>query len=165
MGNNPMNFNDCAKCPVEQVSWDDAQSFINKLNAKNDGFIYRLPTEAEWEYACRAGTTGDYYGDPDSIAWYVKNSGNKSHPVGQKQPNAFGLYDMSGNVSEWCQDWYGDYSSGEVTDPTGAVSGSKRVLRGNSWSNYVNSPARRNRGNPTDRSYAAVGFRVAARPK
>ena len=106
-GTNPSKFKGCSDCPVEQVSWNDTKEFISKLNAKNDGFIYSLPTEAQWEYAARAGTTGDHYGDIDSIAWYDSNSANKTHAVGQKQPNAFGLYDMSGNVEEWVQDWFG----------------------------------------------------------
>jgi len=108
MGNNPSGFKDCGNCPVENVSWDDAQSFIAKLNAQNDGFKYRLPSEAEWEYAARSGTTGDYAGNLDSMAWYSANSGSKTHPVGTKQANAWGLYDMHGNVWEWCQDWYSD---------------------------------------------------------
>ena len=97
MGNNPSSDKSCGEnCPVEKVSWDDAQEFIKKLNAMNDGYTYRLPSEAEWEYACRAGTTGDDAGDLDSMAWYGKNSDDKMHPVGQKQPNAWGLYDMHG---------------------------------------------------------------------
>ncbi len=168
MGSNPSYFTDCpkSKCPVEMVSWDDAQSFISRLNAKNDGYQYRLPTEAEWEYACRAGTTGDHYDYLDLIAWYDKNSGNKTHPAGGKKANAFGLYDMSGNVWEWCQDWYGDYSSGEVTDPTGAGSGQYRVLRGGSWLDFANysRSALRYRVDPSYR-IGSFGFRVAATPR
>ncbi len=160
-GSNPSSFKNCPKCPVENVSWDDTQEFIRKLNAKNDGYKYRLPTEAEWEYAARAGTTGDFYGNPDSIAWYGDNSGGKIHPVGQKQANAFGLYDMSGNVWEWCQDWFGEYPSGTVTNPTGATSGSFRVVRGGSWDDtagYLRS-AFRNLYAPSKRS-SFLGFRV-----
>src|SRR6185295_12837821 len=104
MGDNPSNFKG-ANLPVEKVSWNDAQDFLLKLNAR-DGYTYRLPTEAEWEYACRAGSMGDFAGELDDVAWYDKNSGSKTHPVGQKRPNVWGLYDMHGNVSEWCSDWY-----------------------------------------------------------
>jgi len=137
---NPSRFQDCGgNCPVEQVSWDDAQNFVNKLNEGNDGFRYRLPTEAEWEYACRAGTTGDYVVKPDEMGWYGDNSDMRTHLVGQKQANAFGLYDMLGNVSEWCQDWYDAnyYASSPATDPQGPVSGQFRVLRGGSFSDYA----------------------------
>ncbi len=134
MGNNPSHFSGCDdNCPVENVSWEDAQEFIKRLNGKGEG-TYRLPTEAEWEYACRSGTTGAYSGSLDEMGWYDKNSGDKTHPVGQKKANAFGLYDMHGNVWEWTADWYESYSSGSVTDPTGASSGSDRVLRGGSYS-------------------------------
>ena len=141
MGNNPSNFKgDLAepyiKLPVEQVSWDDAQNFINKLNELNDGFRYRLPTEAEWEYACRAGTTGDYAGNLGEMAWYSENSGSKTHPVGGKQPNAWGLFDMHGNVWEWCQDWYHDSYNGAPGDASAWLSRGEqkyRVLRGGSW--------------------------------
>src|ERR1700693_5907758 len=99
MGTNPSHFSSCGlDCPVEQVSWDDCQEFIGKLNAQVPGESFRLPTEAEWEYASRAGTEGATYGNLDEIAWYVGNAGDSTHPVGQKKPNAFGLYDMIGNV-------------------------------------------------------------------
>jgi formylglycine-generating enzyme required for sulfatase activity len=135
MGSNPSDFKDCDQCPVEEVSWNDAQEFIRKLNAMSDGFVYRLPTEAEWEYAGRAGTTGEYAGNLDAMAWYSENSGGKSHPVGQKQPNAFGLYDMHGNVWEWCQDLYHDSYNGAPIDGSAWESGGgqKRVMRGGSW--------------------------------
>jgi formylglycine-generating enzyme required for sulfatase activity len=141
MGTSPSEF-DGLQNPVETVSWDDAVEFCRKLSAmpaeKKAGYVYRLPTEAEWEYACRAGTTTEYsFGDSESklgeYAWYAKNSGHTTHPVGKKKPNAWGLYDMHGNVYEWCQDWYGDHPSGSVTDPTGAASGRGRVLRGGSF--------------------------------
>ncbi len=159
MGNNPSHFKG-DNLPVETVSWDDAQEFIKKLNAKGEG-TYRLPTESEWEYAARAGTTGDYAGNLDSMAWYGANSGNKTHEVGTKQANAFGLYDMHGNVWEWCQDWYGEYSSSAQTDPTGASSGSFRVSRGGSWLNYggLLRSANRNSYTPSDR-YFNLGFRL-----
>jgi formylglycine-generating enzyme required for sulfatase activity len=107
--------------PVETVSRTDAQDFLDKLNARNDGYRYRLPTEAEWEYAARAGTAGPYAGALDDIAWYAGNSGDETHPVGQKKPNQWGLYDMEGNVREWVSDWYSRtyYSSSPAADPPG----------------------------------------------
>jgi formylglycine-generating enzyme required for sulfatase activity len=167
MGNNPSNFKDCGgNCPVEQVSWDDAQNFINKLNESNDGFRYRLPTEAEWEYACRAGTTGDYAGILSEMAWYGKNSGSKTHAVGGKQPNAWGLADMHGNVWEWCQDWYHETYYGAPTDGSAWLSGGEqeyRVLRGGSWGNYAEGlrSAVRDYGAPDSR-VSFNGFRVIA---
>ncbi len=136
MGNNPSHFKDGANLPVEFVSWDDVQEFIKRLNAKNDGYHYRLPTEAEWEYACRAGTTGDYAGNGDEMAWYDKNAGGKTHPIGQKKPNHWGVYDMHGNVWEWCADWYDEkyYKQSPEVDPTGPSTGLGRVHRGGSWS-------------------------------
>jgi len=139
MGHNP-SFKKCDTCPVNQVSWDDAQLFLAQLNERNDGFYYRLPSEAEWEYACRAKTIGDYAGDLDSIAWYYKNSGSgyNAHPVGTKQANGWGLYDMHGNVMEWCQDlFHGNYNGAPVDGSTweaGADKGYRvlRVLRGGS---------------------------------
>lgn len=135
MGNNPSYFKGCGgNCPVEEVSWDDAQNFINKLNESNDGLRYRLPSEAEWEYACRAGTTGEYYAvNVDDIGWYFYNSGQKTHIVGGKQPNAFGLYDMSGNVFEWCGDRYHPNYDGAPNDGSTWLSGGhvlKAVARG-----------------------------------
>jgi formylglycine-generating enzyme required for sulfatase activity len=135
MGNNRSFFKG-AKLPVEQVAWDEAQSFVNKLNERGDGFIYRLPSEAEWEYACRAGTIGDYAGDLNDMAWYLDNSEKGTHPVGLKKPNAFGLYDMHGNVFEWCQDTYHQNYKGAPTDGSAWVEGGEpnsRVLRGGSW--------------------------------
>jgi formylglycine-generating enzyme required for sulfatase activity len=134
MGSNPSYFSNCGDgCPVEQVSWNDVQEFISRLNQREGTDKYRLPTEAEWEYAARAGSQADRYGDIDDIAWYVGNSGNKSHLVGQKRPNALGLYDMLGNVWEWCKDWKGDYSTGSVTDPIGPTLGLRRIYRGGGW--------------------------------
>lgn len=162
MGSNPSSFDECGgNCPVENVSWDDAQGFISRLNSRGGDYIYRLPTESEWEYAARAGTTGDYAGNLDSMAWYTSNSDGRTHPSGTKQPNAWGLYDMHGNVWEWVQDWYGAYPSGEVTDPQGPTSGSGRVIRGGGWIDsaaYCRS-AYRNRGSPGYRSYY-LGFRL-----
>jgi len=152
--------------PIESVSWDDAQSFITKLNESNDGYTYRLPTEAEWEYACRAGTTGDYAGKLSEMAWYSENSANRTHSVGQKQPNAWGLLDMHGNVSEWCQDWYHDSYSGAPTDGSAWLSNGEpkyRVLRGGSW-NVGAAAVRSASRNAFTRDYRGVsaGFRVVA---
>src|SRR5258708_22079147 len=122
--------------PVEQVAWDEAQSFIKKLNERGDGFVYRLPSEAEWEYACRAGTIGDYAGDINDMAWYLDNSEKGTHAVGTKKPNAFGLYDMHGNVFEWCLDTYHQNYKGAPNDGSAWVEGGEpnsRVLRGGSW--------------------------------
>ena len=146
--------------PWRQVSWDDCQAFCRKLGA---GF--RLPTEAEWEYACRAGTKGPYAGNLDDLAWYGENSGKTTHPVGQKKPNAWGLYDMHGNVWEWCSDWYGDYPAGAVTDPTGPGTGSLRVIRGGSWHDDAGHCRSAHRdgfspGYPDDR----LGLRLAFSP-
>jgi formylglycine-generating enzyme required for sulfatase activity len=139
MGSNPSFFKGLT-LPVEQVSWGDAVSYCAKLTARElaagrivAGQAYRLPTEAEWEYAARAGTTGPYAGELGSMGWYDDNSGLKTHAVKGKKANGWGVYDMHGNVWEWCSDWYGDYSSESVTDPTGATSGSFRVDRGGSW--------------------------------
>ncbi len=137
MGSNPSSFKDCGDdCPVENVSWNDVQEFINRLNRMEKTYKYRLPTEAEWEYVARAGSqTAYYFGDSDDnlgdFSWYHKNSEDKTHSVGLKKPNARGLYDLYGNVWQWVQDRYsGDYPSTESTDPTGALEGSLRVLRG-----------------------------------
>jgi len=160
MGSNPSYFKNCDNCPVEQVSWDDVQEFIRKLNAKGEG-VYRLPTEAEWEYAARAGTTGDYAGNLDSMAWYSANAGGKTHEVATKQANAWGLYDMHGNVWEWVADWYGSYPSGSVSNPTGATSGSGRVDRGGGWFSDAGSARSADRisNTPSDR-LSDLGFRV-----
>ncbi|MBU4184636.1 MAG: SUMF1/EgtB/PvdO family nonheme iron enzyme [Proteobacteria bacterium] len=137
MGGNPSYFKEGDDYPVENVSWNDAQKFIRKLSALNNNkYKFRLPTEAEWEYACRSGGKPETYSGSDRIdrvAWYSGNSGGRSHRVGTKAPNGLGLYDMSGNVWEWCQEWYGDYPSGHVTDPKGPSSGSTRVNRGGAW--------------------------------
>ena len=134
MGTNPSSFSGCGRCPVDKVSWNDAQEFIRRLNARAGVTRYRLPTEAAWEYAARAGASGDRYaGNLDAIAWYDENSGDRTHPVGQKRPNAFGLHDMLGNVYEWVQDWFGGYPGGSVTDPQGPGLSSQRVSRGGSW--------------------------------
>ena len=140
MGSNPSNFKGDQR-PVEKVSWDDCQTFIQKLNQLT-GRKFRLPTEAEWEYAARGGnkSRGYKYSGSNTIsavAWYDDNSSSSTHDVKTKQANELGLYDMSGNVWEWCQDWYGSYSSGAQTNPTGALRGSSRVNRGGCWFNFA----------------------------
>jgi hypothetical protein len=162
MGNNPAHFKGDDRRPVEQVSWEDAVCFCEALSTQTGG-MYRLPTEAQWEYACRAGTTGARYGDLDAVAWYVDNGRMNTKPVGQKQPNAWGLYDMLGNVDEWCQDWYErDYPSEPQRDPKGPPSGDFRVIRGGDWYTHAQycRAAQRADYTPTGR-YDGVGFRPA----
>jgi len=134
------SFHKGSERPVERVSWEMAMAYCADLSAQEraagrlpPGYEYTLPTEAQWEYACRAGTTGKYAGEIAALAWYEGNSGGETHPVAQKQPNAWGLYDMHGNVQEWCADWYGAYPGGRVDDPSGPISGIYRVMRGGSW--------------------------------
>ena len=136
MGSNPSHFKG-SNLPVEEVSWEDCQEFITKLNALT-GKNFRLPTEAEWEFAARGGNNSRGYKYSGSntlsnVAWYDDNSGSQTHPVGTKSPNELGIYDMSGNVWEWCSDWYGNYSSSSQYNPTGSISGSRSVFRGGSW--------------------------------
>ena len=161
--------------PADSITWDDASAFCRRLSAlpaeKPAGNLYRLPTEAEWEYACRAGTTSNYsFGDDRSVlgqyAWFHANSEKTTQPSIEyssesRKPNAWGLYDMHGNVWEWCQDWHGKYPHGSVRDPTGPTSGSRRVLRGGSWGDsaeYCRS-AFRGKDEPSSRRYV-IGFRV-----
>jgi formylglycine-generating enzyme required for sulfatase activity len=194
MGGNPSYISACGDdCPVESVSWNDVQDFIRKLNSRVEDGTFRLPYEAEWEYAARAGSDGHFSlpcGDYESsncrgtvpcldrIGWYDENSGGKIHPAGKKSPNSWGLYDMHGNVWEWCQDWKGAYPSGSLTDYQGPGSGKYRVLRGGSWGSsarYLRSADRsgtwsndnwglrladRYRMEPGDRS-RSLGFRLA----
>ena len=164
MGSNPSHFKG-DDLPVEQVSWNDCQDFISKLNAMT-GKRFRLPSEAEWEYAARGGkkSRGYQYSGSNTIgdvAWYDGNSSSMTHAVGTKQPNELGIYDMAGNVCEWCQDWYGSYSSSPQTNPIGAVSGSRRVGRGGSW-NYSAGGCRSScRGSRAPGSrYFNLGFRL-----
>lgn len=152
--------------PVEQVSWNDCQDFISNLNAVT-GEHFRLPTEAEWEFAARGGNKSRGYkyagsNTIDNIAWYWDNSNSETHNVATKQANELGLYDMSGNVWEWCYDWYGSYSSSAQTNPTGPTSGSARVARGGSWSYYGRScrTSDRDNGTPSHRIFN-IGFRLA----
>jgi formylglycine-generating enzyme required for sulfatase activity len=165
MGDNPSNFRGCENCPVEWVSWFDVQRYISKLNIQT-GKNYRLPTEAEWEYAAKGGKSSKGYNysgsnDLNSVAWNKDNSGSKTHAVGGKQANELGVYDMTGNVWEWCSDWYGTYSSNSETNPKGASEGQYRVLRGGSWSNYADycRTADRIRNDPDHRTYNN-GFRL-----
>ena len=171
MGSDPayLNFKGCDQCPVERVSWNEAQDFIIKLNQKT-GKTYRLPTEAEWEYAAKGGnkSKGYTYSGSNSlgdVAWYSDNSDSKTHPVGQKQPNELDLFDMTGNVWEWCSDWYGAnyYQSSPSSNPKGASSGSRRVYRGGSWW-YIASDCRvANRRTCTpDFGYNGIGFRLVS---
>jgi formylglycine-generating enzyme required for sulfatase activity len=177
MGTNPSYFqkrvirkSDSSMYPVEQVSWEDAVEFCKKLSdlpeEKKAGRVYRLPTEAEWEYACRAGSKAAYSFGANSktlgdYAWFGENSGGQNL-VGEKKANAWGLYDMHGNVWEWCSDWYGVYPKGSVSDPSGPSEGSVRVNRGGSWFNVAAfcRSAYRYRNAPSYRSLN-VGFRVA----
>jgi len=174
MGSDPSYNSGCDQCPVEQVSWDDVQTFIKKLNAQT-GKKYRLPTEAEWEYAARGGskTNGYLYSGSNNIAdvaWYDQNykngntfgSNKTTRPVGTRVANELGIHDMSGNVYEWCSDWYGAYTSGSQTNPTGPTSGSSRVVRGGSWyfSTRIVRVSVRGYGDPAVRDLN-VGFRVA----
>ena len=164
MGNNPSSRTKGAKLPVTDVSWEDCQEFIKKLNASTKGG-YRLPTEAEWEYACRAGTTTAYsYGD--SLTKTDANiDGLSISAVGSYKPNSFGLYDIHGNVWEWCEDWYGDYPAGAVTDPKGPAKGEYRVLRGGSFNFYESNARSSDRYiySPSLRIYL-YGFRLARTP-
>jgi formylglycine-generating enzyme required for sulfatase activity len=173
-GQSPSFFKGSDDLPVEQVSWSDAVAFCNRLNERERGSLggamYRLPTEAEWEYACRAGSTTRYSSgdDPASLsefAWYHGNSDGKTHPVGQKRQNAFHLFDMHGNVWEWCSDGYGpDYYKGSSpSDPTGASHDSVRMMRGGSWSFIPQGGCRSaNRfGLATGERDVSEGFRVA----
>lgn len=169
IGSNPSNFIGKDN-PVETVSWDEAQAFCKKV-AEQSKQTVRLPTEMEWEYACRGGTNTLYYSgdtdkDLDRVAWYSGNIKNTTHPVGQKEPNAFGLYDMHGNVWQWCQDWYGEdyYSTSPAEEPQGPVTGACRVLRGGSWNNDpVGCPAARYWLGPANRG-DYIGFRVVVVP-
>jgi formylglycine-generating enzyme required for sulfatase activity len=172
MGNNPSRFKGDPNRPVEQVSWDEASAFCRKLGElpreKSASAVYRLPTEAEWEYACRAGTT-TWSGTDDEAAlkeqaWFAANAGGTTHPVGQKPPNAWGLYDVHGNAWERCQDWFSEdyYKQSPNVDPTGPPNGSCRVSRGGSWTEGAEGcrSAHRCWVSPDYRDYAQ-GFRVA----
>jgi len=166
MGTNPSDFKG-ENNPVEKVSLKEVQEFLRLLNLKSDGYQYRLPTEAEWEYACRAESLGPYAGDLEAMAWYSTNSEGKSHPVGQKLPNTFGLYDMHGNLLEWCQDWYHPSYKGAPTDGSAwrdeDATASYLVLRGGSWI-LADIEARSANRYPLwgEYGYNFVGFRIVA---
>ena len=168
MGKNTSHYFGSDELPVAQVNWAEAQSFIMQLNQTSRlpaGWKFALPSEAQWEYACRAGTTGPFAGSSlAAIAWYNRNSGGAAHEVAAKQPNSWGLYDMYGNVSEWCADWHHDPLAGGV-DPAGAATGSDRVARGGAWDSDTADCRAANRGylGPESRS-RNVGFRPALVP-
>jgi formylglycine-generating enzyme required for sulfatase activity len=165
MGSNPSEHKNCDDCPVEQVSWTAVQDFLNKLNEKTSKH-YRLPTEAEWEYAALGGIKNKGYkfcgsDNLNDVAWNAENSGGISHQVAKKKPNSLGLYDMSGNVWEWCSDWYGSYSGNPQTDPKGPETGTDHVIRGGRWSgDAANCTASfRFHYAPENRNFG-LGFRV-----
>jgi formylglycine-generating enzyme required for sulfatase activity len=173
MGSNLSDFSFCGDtCPVEMISWNDTQEFIQKLNSKT-GKSYRLPTEAEWEYAARSGGKKEKYAgtssdsELSSYAWYNFNSDNETHPVGKKKPNGIGIYDMSGNVYEWCQDWFSSdyYKNKPRNNPQGPSSDSKRVFRGGSWLNepQLLRASDRNDDDPSIR-HRRIGFRLVRTP-
>ncbi|MDR0894620.1 MAG: formylglycine-generating enzyme family protein [Prevotellaceae bacterium] len=167
MGNNPSTSNKGETYPVENVSWNEAQEFLQKLNERT-GKHYRLPTEAEWEYAARGGEQSNHYiysgsNSAYEVAWYAYNSEAKTHIVGQKKPNEIGIYDMTGNVWEWCSDWYATYYDFPQTDPQGFTKGTTRVLRGGSWGSTEGSCRSANRyGGSLDKRGRNIGFRIAA---
>jgi formylglycine-generating enzyme required for sulfatase activity len=169
-GANPSTFKHVGpQAPAERVSWIDAMAFCRRLTERErsagrlpEGYAFTLPTEAQWEYAFRAGTTGAYPDEPDAMAWNSGNSGGTTHPVGQKRPNRWGFHDMSGNVLEWCLDWYADYPREPATDPTGPRRGHYRVARGGSWRTGAESGRSAARGGGSaGRLDYTLGFRVA----
>ncbi|MCB0530730.1 MAG: formylglycine-generating enzyme family protein [Lewinellaceae bacterium] len=168
MGSDPPNlyFKGCDQCPVENVSWNDAQDFLKKLNAKT-GRKYRLPTEAEWEYAARGGNKSKGYkyagsNSLDEVGWHRGNAGGKTNPAGQKKANELGLYDMSGNVFEWCNDWYVEaYPAAAQTDPPEPASGTHRVFRGGAWRFDSGNCRVADRVRGISYGYEYLGFRVA----
>ena len=169
-GTNPSTFKDAGpRAPVDRVSWLDAIAFCRRLTERERaagrlpaGHRFTLPTEAQWEYAFRAGTTGTYPGEPDAMGWFDGNSGATTHPVGTKRPNPWGFHDLGGNVLEWCLDWYGPYPRGAATDPTGPERGYYRIARGGSWRTSVDTgrSAARGGGSPGRLDYT-LGFRLA----
>jgi sulfatase modifying factor 1 len=164
MGYNPSNFTGDDLHPVEQITWDDTQKFLTKVNAKQPHAGFCLPTEAQWEYACRAGSLGTFAGPAlDGMGWFNGNSGDQTHPVKQKAANAWGLFDMHGNVQEWCSDRYGEYPTTEVTDPVGAESGMSRIFRGGNWCSDSWRCRSAYRGEGATNSFGDyLGFRLCA---
>jgi hypothetical protein len=174
MGKNPSHFKGDTNRPVEKLSWYDAQAYCQELTRREQkaghlpsGYQYRLPSEAEWEYACQARTTnlfsfGDSVTEAAQYAWTLENSEGTTHPVGQKRPNPWGLYDMHGNVWEWCSDWFAPYPAGPLTDPVGPASSKFKVFRGGGWNQAVEFARSRNRFmmSPSNGIHF-VGFRVA----
>ena len=169
-GSNPSTFQTAGRdAPVERVSWLQAMAFCRTLTERERdagrlpaGYHFSLPTEAQWEYACRAGSSDHYAGEPNAMSWWEGNSGGTTHPVGRKRPNAWGFHDMSGNVLEWCLDWYGEYPRGPQTDPTGPERGYYRIARGGSWRTdlRLGRSAARSGGSPGRLDYT-LGFRLA----
>jgi formylglycine-generating enzyme required for sulfatase activity len=164
MGANPSRFKG-AQLPVDTVSWNDCQRFLAKLHEKT-GRNFSLPTEAQWEYACRAGgttrwTVGDQPASLEDYAWFNKNSGDRTHPVGEKKANAWGLHDLYGNVGEWCADWYGNpYPQGDATDPRGPPNGQSKVIRGGAWGDDpINARSAYRNANGPDGAHDGIGFR------
>ncbi len=176
-GDNPSQHEAGPRYPVENVSWLDVQAFLQTLNAGRTDGRFRLPTEAEWEYACRAGTTGPFAGDRDAIAWTRANSPRQSHEVATRDPNAWGLFDMHGNVTEWCQDRYAQYPTGPVTDPTGATEeesaapangdlANRRLSRGGAFTGRVLHCRAADRGSAReDTRDFYMGFRLVFEPR
>jgi formylglycine-generating enzyme required for sulfatase activity len=179
IGKNPSYYqgaivgNENADLPVEQVSWDDAVEFCKKLSELPEeikaGRVYRLPTEAQWEYACRAGSKTAYsFDDEEGLlpehGWFNRNSSNRTHTVGLLEPNAWGLYDMHGNVWEWCSDWYEEYPKGAVGDPTGPSKGAHRVFRGGSWNSEAANCWSGLRSSSVPSLRSNIGFRLALSP-
>jgi formylglycine-generating enzyme required for sulfatase activity len=174
MGKNPSHFTGDTNRPVEKLTFFDAEAYCAELSKREQkaghlppGYEYRLPSEAEWEYACRAGTTnlfsfGDAATNADQYAWTMENSDGTTHPVGQKRPNSWGLYDMHGNVWEWCSDWFAPYPATELTDPAGPASSKFKVFRGGGWNQAIEFARTRNRFmmSPSNGIHF-VGFRLA----
>jgi len=172
MGNNPSSHWGCDRCPVAGIRWDDAQEFISKLNQLT-GKRYRLPTEAEWEYAARGGNRSkgyEYSGSNDIrlVAWYSDNSDTETHPVGRKRPNELGIYDMTGNVYEWCNDWYDEdyYKKSPKNNPQGPSNGTRRVMRGGVYNFFPKfcRIALRSYFTPSDPAGGDYGFRLVLEP-